>query len=35
MGKQKKKSLFAPASPKQALMLKRAADTNILLIGGA
>ena len=30
-----KKSLFAPASPKQALMLQRAADTQILVIGGA
>ncbi|BAV80896.1 putative terminase large subunit [Vibrio phage RYC] len=33
--KSKPKSLFAPASPKQALMLQRAADTQILVIGGA
>ena len=30
-----KKALFAPASPKQALMMKRASDTQILIIGGA
>lgn len=31
----KKKALFSPASPKQALMMKRASDTNIVCIGGA
>ncbi|AHK11204.1 terminase large subunit [Shewanella sp. phage 1/4] len=29
------KTLFSPASPKQALMLKRASDTQIVVIGGA
>lgn len=28
-------SIFKPASPKQALMLQRAMDTQILIIGGA
>lgn len=27
--------LFKPASPKQALMLKRASDTQVVLVGGA
>lgn len=27
--------IFKPASPKQALMMKRANDTQILVIGGA
>lgn len=31
----KKRSIFKPASPKQALMLERAMDTQILIIGGA
>jgi hypothetical protein len=35
MSKQKKKSMFSPASVKQALMMKRASDTNIVVIGGA
>tara|TARA_R100000541_G_C1897352_1_gene83969 strand:+ start:26396 stop:26506 length:111 start_codon:yes stop_codon:yes gene_type:complete len=36
MTKQKgKKPFFSPASKKQALMLKRASDTQILVIGGA
>lgn len=30
-----KEPIFKPASPKQALMLKRASDTQILIIGGA
>ena len=29
------KAIFTPASPKQALMLQRAMDTQILVIGGA
>lgn len=29
------KAIFKPASPKQALMLQRAMDTQILIIGGA
>lgn len=32
---EKKKPIFAPASPKQELMLKRASDTQIVVIGGA
>ena len=35
MTKVRKKSQFSPASPKQALMLKRASDTQILIVGGA
>jgi len=31
----KKEPFFKPASKKQALMLKRASDTQILVIGGA
>ena len=31
----KHEPIFAPASPKQELMLKRACDTQILVIGGA
>ena len=31
----KKKAAFAPASAKQALMLKRASDTQVTIIGGA
>lgn len=27
--------LFKPASPKQALMLQRASDTQVVIIGGA
>lgn len=30
-----KEPIFKPASAKQALMLKRASDTQILIIGGA
>lgn len=32
---QEQKPIFSPASPIQALMLKRAMDTQILVIGGA
>lgn len=31
----KKKALFSPASKKQALMMQRASDTQITIIGGA
>ena len=31
----KKAPIFEPASAKQALMLKRASDTQVLVIGGA
>lgn len=31
----KKEPIFKPASPIQALMMKRASDTQILVIGGA
>lgn len=33
--KNNKKPLFGPASPKQSLMLQRASDTQVLVIGGA
>lgn len=35
MSKVKPEPLFKPASEKQALMLKRASDTQIVIIGGA
>lgn len=35
MAKKNKQPLFAPASRKQELMLKRASDTQIVVIGGA
>lgn len=35
MTKKKQEPFFKPASKKQALMLKRASDTQILVIGGA
>lgn len=36
MAKKKKNApIFAPASPKQELMLKRASDTQIVVLGGA
>lgn len=30
-----KKPIFEPASPKQSLMLQRASDTQVVIIGGA
>lgn len=33
--KEKPEPIFAPASPKQELMLKRASDTQVVIIGGA
>jgi len=35
MKDKKEKPLFGPASKKQALMMKRASDTQITIIGGA
>ncbi|AUR93442.1 hypothetical protein NVP1187O_129 [Vibrio phage 1.187.O._10N.286.49.F1] len=31
----KPQPIFKPASPKQALMLQRASDTQVVIIGGA
>lgn len=33
--KDKKEPIFKPASPKQALMIQRAMDTQLTIIGGA